>query len=66
MFDAFTPVSLVLKASLPWLVITLLLYQPDVEERDLSGVSDNAVYWHFLTGAWIPLYVMVFLTPYFM
>jgi heme/copper-type cytochrome/quinol oxidase subunit 3 len=48
------------------LVITLLLYQPDVEERDLSGVSDNAVYWHFLTGAWIPLYVMVFLTPYFM
>jgi cytochrome c oxidase subunit 3 len=48
------------------LAITLLLFQPDVEERDLSGVSDNAVYWYFLTGAWIPLYVMVFLTPYFM
>ena len=48
------------------LVITVLLFQPDVEERDLSGVSDNALYWYFLTGAWIPLYVMVFLTPYFM
>jgi cytochrome c oxidase subunit III len=48
------------------LVITVLLFQPDVEERDLSGVSDNALYWYFLTGVWIPLYVMVFLTPYFM
>jgi heme/copper-type cytochrome/quinol oxidase subunit 3 len=48
------------------LVITVLLFQPNVEERDLSGVSDNALYWYFLTGVWIPLYVMVFLTPYFM
>jgi cytochrome c oxidase subunit III len=48
------------------LVITVLMFQPDVEERDLSGVSDNALYWYFLTLVWIPLYVMVFLTPYFM
>jgi cytochrome c oxidase subunit 3 len=48
------------------IVITLLMFQPDVEERDLSGVSDNALYWYFLTLVWIPLYVMVFLTPYFM
>jgi cytochrome c oxidase subunit III len=48
------------------LAITVLLFQPNVEERDLSGVSDNALYWYFLTGVWIPLYVMVFLTPYFM
>ena len=48
------------------LAITVLMFQPNVEERDLSGVSDNAVYWYFLTGVWIPLYVMVFLTPYFM
>jgi cytochrome c oxidase subunit III len=48
------------------LAITVLMFQPDVEERDLSGVSDNALYWYFLTGVWIPLYVMVFLTPYFM
>jgi heme/copper-type cytochrome/quinol oxidase subunit 3 len=48
------------------LVITVLMFQPDVEERDLSGVSDNALYWYFLTGVWVPLYIMVFLTPYFM
>jgi heme/copper-type cytochrome/quinol oxidase subunit 3 len=48
------------------IAITVLMFQPDVEERDLSGVSDNALYWYFLTLVWIPLYVMVFLTPYFM
>jgi cytochrome c oxidase subunit III len=58
--------SLLLLETAETIVITLLMFQPDVEERDLSGVSDNALYWYFLTGAWIPLYVMVFLTPYFM
>ena len=48
------------------ITITALMFQPDVEERDLSGVSDNALYWYFLTLVWIPLYIMVFLTPYFM
>ena len=48
------------------LAITALMWQPDVEERDLSGVSDNALYWYFLTGVWIPLYVIVYLSPYFM
>jgi cytochrome c oxidase subunit 3 len=48
------------------IAITVLVFGKQVEERDLSGVSDNALYWYFLTGAWIPLYVIVFLTPYFM
>jgi heme/copper-type cytochrome/quinol oxidase subunit 3 len=48
------------------LTITVLLFGREVEDRDLAGVSDNALYWYFLTGVWIPLYVMVFLTPYFM
>jgi heme/copper-type cytochrome/quinol oxidase subunit 3 len=29
-------------------------------------VSDNALYWYFLTGVWIPLYIAVYLSPYFM
>jgi heme/copper-type cytochrome/quinol oxidase subunit 3 len=45
---------------------TVLLFGNDVEERDLSGASDNAFYWYFMTGVWIPLYVIVFLSPYFM
>jgi cytochrome c oxidase subunit I+III len=48
------------------LAITVLMFGRQVEERDLSGVSDNAVYWYFLIGVWIPLYAVVFLSPYFM
>ena len=48
------------------IAMTVLVFGKDVEERDLSGVSDNALYWYFLTGIWIPLYVVVFLTPYLM
>jgi cytochrome c oxidase subunit III len=47
-------------------VFTVLLFGSQVEERDLSGASDNAFYWYFMTGVWIPLYVMVYLSPYFM
>jgi cytochrome c oxidase subunit 3 len=43
---------------------TLLLFGNEVEERDLSGASDNAFYWYFMTGVWIPLYVIVYLSPY--
>jgi heme/copper-type cytochrome/quinol oxidase subunit 3 len=58
--------TLLLLETAETLAITALMFQPDVEARDLSGVSDNALYWYFLTGVWIPLYVMVFLSPYFM
>ena len=44
---------------------TVLLWGKEVEERDLSGASDNAFYWYFMTGVWIPLYVIVFLSPHF-
>jgi heme/copper-type cytochrome/quinol oxidase subunit 3 len=48
------------------LAITALMFSPTVEERDLSGVSDNAFYWYFLTLVWVPLYIVLFLSPYFM
>ena len=47
-------------------VFTVLLFGSEVEERDLSGASDNALYWYFMTGVWIPLYVIVYLSPYLM
>jgi cytochrome c oxidase subunit 3 len=56
---------LVLEAAETW-AITALMFSPTVEERDLSGVSDNATYWYFLTGVWVPLYIAVYLSPYFM
>lgn len=45
---------------------TALLFGNEVEERDLSGASDNAFYWYFMTGVWIPLYIIVYLSPYLM
>jgi cytochrome c oxidase subunit III len=48
------------------LAFTVLLFQGPIEERDLAGASDNALYWYFMTLIWIPLYVIVFLSPYFM
>ena len=58
--------TLLLLEAAETLAITALMFNPSVEERDLSGVSDNALYWYFLILAWLPLYVAVFLSPYFM
>jgi len=58
--------ALLLLEAAETLAITKLMFGSQVEERDLSGVSDNALYWYFLTGVWIPLYIAVFLSPYFM
>jgi heme/copper-type cytochrome/quinol oxidase subunit 3 len=42
------------------------MFKGPVEQRDLAGASDNALYWYFLTLVWVPLYVAVFLSPYLM
>jgi len=48
------------------IAFTVLLFKGPIEERDLAGASDNALYWYFMSGVWIPLYVVVFLSPYLM
>jgi cytochrome c oxidase subunit III len=48
------------------LALTVLFFGSTIEDRDLAGISDNAMYWYFLTGVWVVLYVMVFLSPYLM
>lgn len=58
--------SLLVLEMLETVTFTALLFLGPVEERDLAGSSDNALYWYFMTGVWIPLYVVVFLSPYFM
>ncbi|HKP48696.1 MAG TPA: hypothetical protein VJU17_01690 [Gemmatimonadales bacterium] len=62
----FSHSTLLLFEAAETLAITKLIFGSQVEERDLSGVSDNAMYWYFLTGVWVPLYIAVFLSPYFM
>ena len=58
--------TLLLLETAETLAFTVLLFTGPIEERDLAGASDNALYWYFMSGVWIPLYVVVFLSPYFM
>jgi len=62
----FSHTTLLVLEAAETLAITKLIFGDQVEERDLSGVSDNALYWYFLIGVWVPLYIAVFLSPYFM
>jgi cytochrome c oxidase subunit III len=58
--------TLLLLETAETLAFTVLLFKGPIEDRDLAGASDNALYWYFMTGVWIPLYIVVFLSPYFM
>jgi cytochrome c oxidase subunit III len=56
--------TLLLLETIESIVFTMVLFTPDPEERDLSAASDNALYWYFLTLAWLPLGGLVYLSPY--
>lgn len=56
--------TLLLLEAAETLVFTALLFSPNLEQRDLSGATDNALYWYFLTLSWLPLAAIVFLSPY--
>jgi len=43
------------------LVIIILTKMRD---RLFSDVTDDAIYWYFTVAAWVPLFFMLFLTPY--
>jgi heme/copper-type cytochrome/quinol oxidase subunit 3 len=58
--------TLLLLETAETVAFTVLLFTGPVEERDLAGASDNALYWYFMSGVWIPLYVVIFLSPYLM
>jgi heme/copper-type cytochrome/quinol oxidase subunit 3 len=42
------------------------LHTDMIEEKHFSDAYDSAFYWYFMTGSWVVLYVVVFLSPYFM
>lgn len=56
--------TLLVTETIETLVQTALMFSPKLEQRDISAVADNALYWYFMTGTWIPLAAIAFLTPY--
>ncbi len=48
------------------LVFTAFLFSGSVEERHFGDASDSAFYWYFFVGSWLPLYVVLYLSPHFL
>jgi heme/copper-type cytochrome/quinol oxidase subunit 3 len=46
-------------------VLAVLTFTHPVDGRRFSDVEDNAFYWHFVTLAWLALYVLIYLLPRF-
>ncbi len=45
------------------LVLTVLMFKGPLEGRRFVDVSENAMYWWFVVGSWIPIYATVYLVP---
>ena len=45
------------------LVLLALMFTRHATGRRFSDVSDNAFYWYFVVGAWLPLYVLIYWVP---
>ena len=43
--------------------VTALLCIGPVEPKHLADVDDSCLYWYFMTGAWVVLYLLVFVSP---
>jgi cytochrome c oxidase subunit III len=44
-------------------VLTGLMFTRRIEGARFVDVSENAVYWYFVVGAWLPLYAVVYFAP---
>jgi len=44
-------------------VLTALMFTKHGRAKRLADVSDNAFYWYFVVGAWLPIYYLVYWFP---
>jgi cytochrome c oxidase subunit III len=44
-------------------VLMVMSYTKEMTGRRFSDVSDNALYWHFIVGSWIVIYLVVYGVP---
>jgi cytochrome c oxidase subunit 3 len=45
------------------IIFTVYIFCGPVMEKHFSDASDSGLYWYFMTGSWILLYVVIFLGP---
>jgi cytochrome c oxidase subunit III len=63
-FTLITHATLLVVEACEMATMTALFLFSDPSERHFSDASDNGLYWYFMTGAWIVLAAIVYLTPY--
>jgi heme/copper-type cytochrome/quinol oxidase subunit 3 len=44
-------------------VLAVLMFTRHAQPRRFSDVSDNAFYWYFVVGSWLPLYALLYWFP---
>lgn len=44
-------------------VLCVLLFTGPLEEKRFVDVSENAFYWYFVVGAWLPIYALIYFAP---
>lgn len=44
-------------------VLAVLLFTGPIQGKRFVDVSENAMYWYFVVGAWLPIYVTIYLVP---
>jgi cytochrome c oxidase subunit III len=45
------------------IVVTVLMFTRHGEGKRFSDVEDNAFYWNFVVGAWLPIYLLLYWSP---
>jgi cytochrome c oxidase subunit III len=48
------------------IVVTVMLLMGHREPKYMVDATDNALYWYFIVGIWIPCYALIFLAPRFL
>ena len=46
------------------ILASIFLFGP-VEPKHFSDASDTTFYWYFVVGIWVPLYILIYLSPRF-
>jgi len=47
-------------------VLTVLMFTGRIEGRRFVDVCENAVYWYFVVGVWLPVYAVIYIAPHFL
>jgi cytochrome c oxidase subunit III len=48
------------------IVLNVLMFTGPIEGRRFVDVAENSIYWYFVIFSWLPVYVLIYLSPRFL